>query len=75
VPFVAYVHERGADRSAWEPNWRVWRWVAAAAVVAYAATHAEGGVQVLLALIVFALACRAATEALPCADGLREWRQ
>jgi hypothetical protein len=36
VPFVAYVHAREPDepedggRTPWEPNWRLWRWVAAA---------------------------------------------
>ena len=59
----------------WEPNWRVWRWVAAAVVITYAATHAHGAVQALLVLVVFALCCRALTEALPYGDGMREWRQ
>jgi hypothetical protein len=49
--------------------------VVAAAVVAYAATRAEGIVELLLVLIVFALSCRAATEALPSGEGLRNWRQ
>lgn len=36
MPFVAYVHAREPDepedggRTPWEPNWRLWRWVAAA---------------------------------------------
>jgi hypothetical protein len=49
--------------------------VVAAAVVAYAATRAEGVIEPLLVLIVLALGCRAATEALPDGDGLRDWRQ
>jgi hypothetical protein len=78
MPFVAYVHARDAEgprRAPWEPNWRVWRWVVAAVPVAYGASRAEGALAFLLVLIVFALACRVATEALPNGDGLRDWRQ
>jgi hypothetical protein len=80
VPFVAYV--RVADRDPrpegprpWQPDWRVWRWLIAAAFVIYAATRAEGIVELACVIVVFALACRAAVEALPSGDGLREWRQ
>jgi hypothetical protein len=78
MPFLAYVHARerqGEPRPPWEPNWRVWRWIAAAVVVAYAATRADGVAEWLLVLGVLTLACRAATEALPSGDGLREYRQ
>jgi hypothetical protein len=80
VPFLAYVrasepHEPPDDRRPWEPNWRIWRWVVAASVIAYAATRSEGAVEMLLVLVVFALCCRAALEAIPDGDGLREWRQ
>ena len=81
MPFVAYVHAREPDppeddgRTPWEPNWRLWRWLAAAAVVAYAASRAEGPLEALLVLIVFGLACRGALELMPGGDGLREWRQ
>jgi hypothetical protein len=75
MPFIAYVHAGPEPRRPWEPNWRVWRWVVAAAVVAYAATHAEGAFAGLLLLIVFALSCQAASEALPHGDGLGDWRQ
>jgi hypothetical protein len=75
MPFMGYVHAGPGPRTPWEPNWRVWRWVAAAAVVAYAATRAEGVMEALLVLIVFALSCRAASAALPNGDGLRDWRQ
>ena len=78
MPIVAYVRAsdgEGESRQPWEPNWRVWRWIAAALVVAYAATQADGAAELLLVLGVFALACRAATEALPSGDGLREYRQ
>jgi hypothetical protein len=81
VPFVAYVHARQPDesedqqRTPWEPNWRVWRWVAAAVVVTYGASRADGALELLLVLVVFGLCCRAALELLPDGDGLREWRQ
>jgi hypothetical protein len=76
VPFLAYVHaSEPDDRRPWEPNWRIWRWVVAAVVVGYAATRAEGVVETLLVFVVFGLCCRAALEAIPDGDGLREWRQ
>ncbi len=80
MPFVAYVHAQDPDpgeepRPAWEPNWRVWRWVAVAAVAGYASAQARGAVAALLMLVVFACVCQAAVEALPNGDGLREHRQ
>jgi hypothetical protein len=80
MPFVAYVHAedpepRPEDRRPWEPNWRVWRWVAAAVVFAYGAARTDGAVEALLVFVVFGLVCRAAVEALPNGDGLREYRQ
>ncbi len=80
MPFVAYVHASdprpdGDERHAWEPNWRIWRWVGLAALAAVAATAAQGAAEALLVLIVFGLVCRAALEALPDGDGLREYRQ
>jgi hypothetical protein len=80
VPFVAYVHAQDPDphedrRPVWEPNWRVWRWVAVAAVAGYASAQTEGAVALVLTLVLFACVCRAAAEALPSGDGLREHRQ
>jgi hypothetical protein len=80
MPFVAYVHtgepERPpAGRAPWEPNWRVWRWIIAAGVVGYGSAHTRGALAPLLMLVVFALVCGAAAEALPNGDGLREHRQ
>ncbi len=81
MPFVAYVHARDPDepeddgRTPWEPNWRLWRWLGAAAVFTYGAGHVEGALQYLLVLIVFALCCRGAVELVPDGDGLRDWRQ
>jgi hypothetical protein len=80
VPFVAYVHAHEPDpepdeRPAWEPEWRLWRWVGAALVLAAAASLTQGLVSLVLVLAVFVLGCRAAVEALPNGDGLREHRQ
>lgn len=80
MPFVAYVHAEDPDprpegRRPWEPDWRVWRWLGAAALFAYAATRTDGAVEALLVFVVFGLVCRAALEALPGGDGLREYRQ
>jgi hypothetical protein len=80
MPFVAYVHAgdrepRPEGRRPWEPNWRVWRWIVAAAFVTYAATRTDGAIETLLVFAVFALACRASIEALPSGDGLREYKQ
>ena len=80
MPFVAYVHAedrepRPEDGRPWEPNWRVWRWIVAAAFFTYGAVRAEGAVEALLVFVVFVLVCRAALDALPDGDGLREYRQ
>jgi hypothetical protein len=78
MPLLAYVHADDSERPGrppWEPNWKVWRWVGAAVVVAYAASRADGAMEALLVLVVFALACRALAELVPSGDGLREWRQ
>jgi hypothetical protein len=83
VPFLAYIHsdDQGptpGDRAGlrpWEPNWRVWRWVAGAAVLAYGAVRSDGAVQALVVLLIFVCCCQAFAEMLPRGDGLREWRQ
>ena len=81
MPFVAYVHAREPDppeddgRTPWEPNWRIWRWVAAAIALSYVASLTSGVLEAGLVLLVFGLCCRAALEALPGGDGMREYRQ
>jgi hypothetical protein len=76
VPLLAYVRAPDpAPRPHWEPNWRVWRWLLAAVVIGFAATRSGGAVSVLLLFVVFGLACRALTEALPWGNGLSDWRQ
>jgi hypothetical protein len=80
MPFVGYVHaeppgQGHEGRPAWEPNWRLWRWIGLAVLAGYGAARAEGGVELVLMLVVFGLVCRAALEALPDGGGLREHRQ
>jgi hypothetical protein len=77
LPFLAYVHAQEPDpdgRAPWEPNWRLWRWVAAAVGVAVGAALTSGVLEAVLVLVVFGLCCRAALELLP-DGGLHEWRQ
>ncbi len=58
-----------------EPNWPLWRWLAIAALLGFAAAHAAGLIGYLLLCGVWAAACKAATEAVGYASGLSEWRQ
>jgi hypothetical protein len=78
MPFVGYVHASDPGpkgRPAWEPNWRLWRWIGLALLAAYGADSANGATELVLVLVVFGFVCRAAVEALPDGDGLREYRQ
>jgi hypothetical protein len=80
MPFVAYVHADDHDPppegpQPWEPNWRVWRWIVAAAFATFGAVRTDGVMETLLVFVVFALICRAALDALPNGDGLRDYRQ
>ena len=81
MPFVAYVHAREPDppedegRTPWEPNWRIWRWVIVAVVCCCVAPFTAGWLKVGVVFLAFALCLRAALEALPDGDGMREWRQ
>ena len=83
MPFLAYVHSRdpdpppgeGSRKTPWEPNWKMWRWIAAAVVAAYAATKTDGAAQAVLVMVAFVVACLAIDEGVPRGDGLREWRQ
>jgi hypothetical protein len=69
------IHEREDGLRPWQPDWRVWRWVAVAVLVGYAATRTTGGIGVLLILVAFCAACKALDQALPYGGGLREHRQ
>ena len=53
----------------------MWRPLGLAALAGVAATQAAGATEMLLVFLVFGLICRAALEALPDGDGLREYRQ
>ena len=80
VPFIAYVHAQDPDRDrrerpAWEPNWRIWRWLVAAVFVAYGAVRSEGAVELVLVFVLFGLVCRAAAELMPDGGGMRDYRQ
>jgi hypothetical protein len=63
------------ERAPVEPNWRLWRWLAAAVVIAFAAAHATGLVGYVLLCGAFGAGCKAVAEAVDYAGGLREWRQ
>ena len=80
MPFVAYVHEPDSDpppggRPEWEPNWQIWRPLGLAVPAIYAAANTTGVASLVLALVAFALVCRAVNGLLPEGDGMREWRQ
>ena len=80
MPFVAYVHEPDHDpspggRPPWEPDWRIWRPLGLAVPAAFGAANSTGVASLVLALVAFALICRAANALLPEGDGMREWRQ
>jgi len=62
-------------RAPWEPNWRMWRWIGLAALASYAAAHADGAAGAILVFVIVGLVFRAAAEAVPQGDGLREYRQ
>jgi hypothetical protein len=63
------------ERPAWEPNWRLWGWVAATIALFVAADSTPGVVSYGLGLGAFVCACRAVLVILPPLDGLREYRQ
>jgi hypothetical protein len=62
-------------RAVLEPNWILCLWLAVAALLWVGAAHTTGVVGFVLVCGTFAAICRAATEAVGYADGLREWRQ
>ena len=64
-----------SERPAWEPNWRLWAWVALTIGAFAGADSASGLVSYVLALPGLAFACRAIGVVTPSLDGLREYRQ
>jgi hypothetical protein len=68
--------DRGdSGRPVWEPNWRLWGWVAASIVFGVAADSLSGLVAYALVLVTTVCVCRAVLAALPPMDGLRQHRQ
>jgi hypothetical protein len=63
------------ERPAWEPNWRLWGWVALTIAALVGASAVSGVVSYALVCASFGCACRALCVALPSLDGLREYRQ
>jgi hypothetical protein len=63
------------ERPAWEPNWRLWGWVAIAIAAFVAADATAGIVAYALVLVAITSVCRAVSVILPPLDGLREYRQ
>jgi hypothetical protein len=62
-------------RAAWEPNWRLWAWVALAVVAAVGAHVAGGFPGYVLVCAAIGFACRAILVAFPYGGGLTEYRQ
>ena len=61
--------------STWEPNWRMWSWIALALAFGLAASQVNGGIGLVCVLVAFGAACKAIDVAMPYRAGLREWRQ
>jgi hypothetical protein len=66
---------RDSERAPWEPNWRLWGWVALMIAAGVGANATAGVVAYVLVLAMVTCACRAACVVLPSLDGLREYRQ
>jgi hypothetical protein len=64
-----------SERPAWEPNWRLWGWVALAVAAFVAAEETAGFVAYVLLCAALAFVCRAICVVTPSLDGLREYRQ
>ena len=64
-------------RPVWEPNWKMWGWIAATVGLMVGASVAAGLFSVLLTFAAMACTAQAVVTALPddAANGLREYRQ
>ena len=67
--------EPARRRFAWEPNWRLWRWVAATVLALVGAGVASGFVAYLFVCAMVACACQAICVVLPDTFGLHDYRQ
>jgi hypothetical protein len=62
-------------RAAWEPNWRLWTWVALAIGAGVGANSTSGLVAYALICATLVFVCEAVCVLLPNTFGLREYRQ
>jgi hypothetical protein len=62
-------------RQPWEPNWRLWGWVALTVASLAVAETVGGIVGYLLICVALVSVCRAVCVVLPPLDGLRDHRQ
>jgi hypothetical protein len=63
------------ERQPWEPNWRLWGWIALTVVAFVGAKVAAGVVSYVLICLTLVCVCRAIGVVLPPLDGLRHHRQ
>lgn len=63
------------ERPAWEPNWRLWGWVALTIGAFVGAEATTGFVAYLFVCAALAFVCRAICVITPSLDGLRDYRQ
>jgi hypothetical protein len=62
-------------RPAWEPNWRLWSWVALMLGAAVGAGATSGFVAYVLICATIAFACQAVCVLMPDTFGLKDYRQ
>jgi hypothetical protein len=67
--------EPAHERAPWEPNWRLWAWVALTIAAGMAANATTGVVAYAFVIAMVTFACRAISAVLPPLDGLRDYRQ
>jgi hypothetical protein len=63
------------ERTAWEPNWRLWTWVALAIGALAGADATAGFVAYVLICAALVFVCQAICVLLPDTFGLRDYRQ
>jgi hypothetical protein len=63
------------ERPAWEPNWRLWGWVAVAIGAFVGAEVTSGFVAYVLICATVGFVCQAVCVVMPNTFGLREYRQ
>jgi hypothetical protein len=63
------------ERQRWEPNWRLWLWVALSVAGAVGADAATGFAAYLLVCATLVCVCQAICVVLPNTFGLKDYRQ